>query len=623
MGVEEVKIYNANRSVVKAVVIPNDSSVYYCELMSAEYIKLSFNLRSPVIFGVGDNITLDGYGYGRFELTSVQRPTYNSKTGAWAYTLQFNASYYRLGNRLFCYDRQNGSECSFSLTHDIAHHTAIVQNNIDALMFTYDFKPISINIDDSVNKTLLKAITYTNQSIIDAISSIAEAFECEWWFSRSVLHFGRCESGHAGGIGYVKLREGKEVNGMTATDSAQDYCTRIIAFGGECNISQKYRSNGEDTTAITNHIAKKRLMLPSKTPYIDVIDGVSGSQIVEKVYVFDDIYPRRVGVITTVTTKEYTDTNEQTAEVSKWNAFRFTDTGIMFSDDYILAGEKLKIVFQSGVLNGMIFDVNFNPGGYREKNADGSWNTDAQVWEIVRNDDYGVKLPSDNFAPAVGDKYVLYNFDSDKLASIQVSYNGVMMGIVEAAEKELYDTAQSEAKKLLTDSKQYKCPMNMIRYYGFQDSADGLKHIAGTELIFDIGTRVELINSAFFTDSAKSRVYAVERNLNGRSCTYTVADSAKYSKFSELQKDIDAVNKNAETNKTTGYATDNISNNYLKVKYDQLGNPYLYCTLDFAVQYGITAYSRQRSIVDTIMDGILVDGKTIRINDKGQLEVIK
>ena len=136
MGVEEVKIYNANRSVVKAVVIPNDSSVYYCELMSAEYIKLSFNLRSPVIFGVGDNITLDGYGYGRFELTSVQRPTYNSKTGAWAYTLQFNASYYRLGNRLFCYDRQNGSECSFSLTHDIAHHTAIVQNNIDALMFT-------------------------------------------------------------------------------------------------------------------------------------------------------------------------------------------------------------------------------------------------------------------------------------------------------------------------------------------------------------------------------------------------------------------------------------------------------------------------------------------------------
>ena len=86
MGVEEVKIYNANRSVVKAVVIPNDSSVYYCELMSAEYIKLSFNLRSPIIFGVGDCITLDGYGYGRFELTSVQRPTYNHKTGEWAYT---------------------------------------------------------------------------------------------------------------------------------------------------------------------------------------------------------------------------------------------------------------------------------------------------------------------------------------------------------------------------------------------------------------------------------------------------------------------------------------------------------------------------------------------------------
>lgn len=74
---------------------------------------------------------------------------------------------------------------------------------------------------------------------------------------------------------------------------------------------------------------------------------------------------------------------------------------------------------------------------------------------------------------------------------------------------------------------------------------------------------------------------------------------------------------------SAGTITAGVLNNYLKVKYDQLGKPYLYCTLDFAVQYGITAYSRQKAFVDTIMDGILVDGKTIRINEKGQLEVIK
>lgn len=72
-----------------------------------------------------------------------------------------------------------------------------------------------------------------------------------------------------------------------------------------------------------------------------------------------------------------------------------------------------------------------------------------------------------------------------------------------------------------------------------------------------------------------------------------------------------------------GTTTSGVLNSYMSVKYDQLGTPYMYCSIDFASQYGITAYSRQKAHADTIMEGILVDGKTIKINDKGELEVIK
>ena len=86
-----------------------------------------------------------------------------------------------------------------------------------------------------------------------------------------------------------------------------------------------------------------------------------------------------------ITTKEYTETIENadgTTTEKKWDAYRFKDTGITFSKDYILPGEELTIIFQSGKLNGMVFAVTFDPDG-----------KDEQLWEIVRNEDYGRPLP--------------------------------------------------------------------------------------------------------------------------------------------------------------------------------------------------------------------------------------
>lgn len=42
----------------------------------------------------------------------------------------------------------------------------------------------------------------------------------------------------------------------------------------------------------TNHVSEIRLRLPDGQRYIDAIPGLSGSDIVEQVVFFDDIYPK-------------------------------------------------------------------------------------------------------------------------------------------------------------------------------------------------------------------------------------------------------------------------------------------------------------------------------------------
>lgn len=534
-GTEQITIYTQTGDV-RAEVIPNDGSTYSAELMKKEELALKFTLTEPVLFQLGDYCECR---WGRFEVTQPQRPTANS-AGGWRYELTMPAHYWKWTNKILYYDRQHARECSFTLTHDIAHHAALVLSNLAALGYQYEGKDYTTSIGSDVTAEL-RLVSYSNTSITDALTAIADAFECEWWVTGSIIHFGRCELGTE-----VELAEGDEVQGMSASDSSQSYATRLIAFGSTRNLTQAYRPDTEEV--VVGSIREKRLMLPAGTPYIDTEEGLSTECAVEKVFVFDDIYPRRVGTIAAVTTKTYTDEDTGTGEKTDWLAYRFTDEGINFSSDYKLkdSTETLKVIFQSGSLAGMTFDVNFNPDGLAEKDGAGAWNKAAQVYEIVRNDTYGIKLPNDTLKPAAGDKYVLFNFD--------ISYLGADLGgtsnYIELAEQELLEAAKKEAEKLKVDSKSYSCPMNIVRYYGYTEGADGkLIHATADELDFSLGQKIKLVNPAFFKSGRSSRVYGFEKYLDGTKVTYTVSDNSEYSRLQELSDSISTLAYNGYTYK--------------------------------------------------------------------------
>ena len=360
--------------------------------------------------------------------------------------------------------------------------------NLSELGFTYNGVPYEYSIDSTVENKAV-AMTYDNTRLLDALFLMGgeNAWDCDVWVTENVIHFGRCEHGDA-----VKIEIGVEASDMTRNESRGTFATRIYAFGSTRNIPENYRETSNPDLTV-NGIVQKRLMLPADTPYIDAYPDMKPFEVVESVVVFDDIYPKRIGTLSDVKTR--------------------------------IADQDLRIVFQSGKLNGLDFVVQFNPN-----NA----NPAEQLWEIVANEDYGRRLPDEVMKPENGDKYILYGFDI-KLVSDQY---------VPSAEQELKERAQAYVNKTKVDDGTYTVPLRAS--YVREDM------ISRT---YDVGQKVNLVNPSFFgTEGRISRVIGWEMCLDipSDNPVYTIGESAQYSRLTEIEDKVDSLVFNGQTYQGTG-----------------------------------------------------------------------
>ena len=484
-------------------------------LMSEDSITLPFKLIEPQDFGIGTYVdmrgVLDEYLGGKlskvYYVTEKQNPAYNISTGAYEYSLKLNAYYWIWNNYIFKYTPENaGSEASWSLTAALEVHMGVFLRNLKALGITYEGQDYEVSIDDTVaNKAV--AITYDNTHLLDALFVMGseEYWDCDVWVTDNVIHFGRYENGDL-----VSFEIGKEAETMSRSESKGTYATRIYAFGSTRNIPHDYRPI--EDSLVVNGVVQKRLMLPSGTPYIDAYPGLSTSQVIEDVVVFDDVYPRRVGTLSDVSPRTDTVENEDGTE-TEYTYYRFKDAGIDFDEKYILDGQELQVTFQSGKLNGMTFGVIFNPDG-----ADPA----EQLWEIVGNENYGRFLPDTTIKPENGDEYVLSGFDIQLVSDTYIP----------AAEEELKQRAEDYVAKTRIDDGTYTVTLNSSWVH--EDL------IART---FEGGQRVMLINPAFFPEGRQSRIIGWELKLDipYDSPQYTVGESAQYSRISGLEEKVDSI----------------------------------------------------------------------------------
>lgn len=211
--------------------------------MGDDYITLKFSVAAPINFRLGD--WCDADGFGRFEIVEPQKPEYNAETGGYDYELKLEAQYRKWRNKIAKYlPNVGGSECSWTLTATALVHMQQVLANVMALAsassaYLYNgttewVVAVGADVDGSA-----KTISYDSTNIIDALSSIAEAFSCEWWVDNNRICLGKCDIGGD----YTDFRQNDNVSEMSRSDSSEDYATRIIPFGSERNISPRYRKD--------------------------------------------------------------------------------------------------------------------------------------------------------------------------------------------------------------------------------------------------------------------------------------------------------------------------------------------------------------------------------------------
>lgn len=594
----EVKYYDTKGDVhVRCSVPVTEDALVHFELMQSHYCKLSFKLGSAIYFKMGDFIVTD---YGRFELVDNVKPKDDGTLG-YSYELEFDAYYRKWKNKRLKYMPNSGSpEGTFTLTSNIITHANIIKDNLDFLAkasksYLYDpnytgkGSDYTFVVDASVDSTKSKVITYSNSSILDAIANIAQTFECEWWVEGNLVHFGTCENTNE----VVDFKDGENIVSMSSSQSQASYANRVYAFGAARNLPSGYKQNSSaDVTK--NGVVEKRLMLPTleecsaenkklledngfelKNGCLQV-KGLTEDEYVEGVTTNDDIYPRNLIKTSNVTCYEKDVEDESTPEEGDYIKRTFyrvkgltivdadgNKTGDMaFRSSYILSGKTLHIIFQSGSLNGMDFECQFNPDGESEilRDSNGSpilkdgkeqINPAAQVFEIVANEDYGRFLPDTVLHPKDGDTFVLYNWDSTKLGNT----------LVTSSANELLTDAIKNLKKSMIDPTTYTC--TAASDYSYNDGK-GQFHFEGD--------RVNLFNKGYDMSFRASRIIGYELHLDVPfdSVKYTVGEKPAYSRLNAMSSQIEELVFNGQSYLNKGGSGNSI---YIIKSYDTTVQP--------------------------------------------------
>lgn len=520
-------------------------------LMQEDYVTLVFSSDAPIPFRLGDNYTNRDLGK-RYEIIDLPNPKYNKNTGGYDYELRMDAYYWKWRNKIFKYYTDNSSkETSWHITATPDVVLNILIRNLNDYGYVYYAGGQSFIYDLSTleNASEAKLVSFDNTNMIDALNVIAEAWQCEWWITNNIIHLGKCEYGD----NYVPLHTlangdaMANVDDMSQSGNRATYATRIFAYGSDRNLPYNYRKT--DNTDVVNAVVQKRLMLPKDKPYIDAYRYVSGERVyigeqgyengtempqeeaIEDSITIDSVYPRSTVTITEVHTDEITDTivNEDGTETKeKWTRYRIKlSFASQFKEKYILEGKTLRISFESGLLNGMDFDVAFNPDKADEDSADSQW------FEIVRNEDYGRKLPDDVLMPEDGDSVVLYNWNIALMPTDDLDF-------IDKGENELYEEAAKELRKMMIDPNNYTCKMMSDVMLGYDLNTRTAN--PDKALTLDVGQRVLLLNDAYFENGErKSRIIGYEYNLDllWDSPTFIVGESASVGRLNALESKVE------------------------------------------------------------------------------------
>lgn len=369
-------VYDSNRQA-KAVLSPDDSSTQVKAIQSDNVLTLSFTLYEYVALEVNDYVDFEGE---RYWLQERYLPD-ERNTQEWKYDVKFYGIESLMRRFLVLNVVDGDPEPVFTLTAPPREHMALIVKSInDGMGGVTDWKVGHVEGTGNV------VIDYEGKYCPDALKELAGKVPgAEWWVEGQTVNLCRCEHGEE-----VSLAYGKGLTELSRdkADGAKFY-TRLFPIGSSRNIDpEKY--------------GHSRLQLPDGAKYVDVNTEKYGIHHHYEKNAFADIYPRRVGTVTSVRSAQVTDEDGHPFVI-----WYFRDDTLNFDPNtYELAGKVKRVSFQEG---GELAGLGEEEDGtyYFEVNFD----SDTREFEIITiwpyDDD--TQLPGGNLIPKTGDRYILWN----------------------------------------------------------------------------------------------------------------------------------------------------------------------------------------------------------------------
>ena len=375
-------------------VMPDDNSYRHRAIMSDNALTLYFSLAQHVEIPVGAYCEHGGERYTlmRPEALKMQH------TRHFDYTLELEGEQGKLS--IWKFRNPIDGRLRFSLTARPKEHLQMLVDNLNR-------RDSGWTVGECI-ESAERVVNYEHAFCRDALALMAKAFDTEYEIVGKRISLGAVEHDRANALPLSYGKGNGFVSGVARTNGEDSVPTEILYVqGGERNIDRsKYGAStlhlplnatigfdGARFEGEKDYDARKarRYRTDEKGFSVQRADRPLSSKAEDSVDL-TDIYPSRVGTVAEVITA-----NE------KNHFYDFTDPTIPETLDFekcLIAGEKMTVIFQSGMLSGREFEVKYAHAASGKK---------ARRFEIVPQEIDGQTMPGGAFVPRVGDKYAVFH----------------------------------------------------------------------------------------------------------------------------------------------------------------------------------------------------------------------
>lgn len=286
-----------------------------------------------------------------------------------------------------------------------------------------------------------KLINYNHTYAVDAINQLAETYETECQITETII-----EGVHTKTVHLKKVEYNKDNPLPLSYGKGHGFKTGVGRESGDIPPEIILVETTDRNIDYSKYGAKELLMPKSQTVRYDGIhfEGEEGFDAsLARSYKTDEygtgvmradrelttakedsmdcteIYPSRVGTVSKVATVD-----------AEKHFYDFYDTGIpnnLNFEDCLIEGEKMTVIFQSGMLSGKEFEVKYTHVGRK--------------FEIVPQEIDGITMPDGGvWMPEVGDKYAVFGIQlPEAYISDNATRTGASWDVFREAVKYLYE----------------------------------------------------------------------------------------------------------------------------------------------------------------------------------------